>query len=229
MVYFLSLVLLATLPFQFALPLGVLGDVPFARIAAALIGVVFLISVLSRRCWPLPAPFVAGTLLSLLGVVLASCLWAARPDLALPGVALLWNLFPLVFVWYACFQEGKGVQFLLTRGLLWGVVGAASLGLMIFFAQFVFGVGETFHVVVDRVLPFFLGRELSALVASYPSLLVNIDGATVLRVSAFFPDPHVAAYCFGMGGFLALGLARQTGQRRYVFAAAVIFLADILT
>jgi O-antigen ligase len=32
-----------------------------------------------------------------------------------------------------------------------------------------------------------------------------------------------------MSGFLALGLARQTGKRRYAFAAATIFLADILT
>jgi O-antigen ligase len=123
------------------------------------------------------------------------------------------------------------VRIQLIRALLYGATGSAVIGLILFIAQFVFGVSETFHFVVDQVLPFFLGKELVTLVASYPSLLVNINGETILRLSTFFPDPHVAAYFYGMCGFLALGMARLVGrtQYQYIWMAGILFFADLLT
>lgn len=228
MVYALSFLLLILLPFQFVLP--VLGfDIPLARLIAAVITGVFLISALSRRSWHLPSPFFSGALLSFLGIVLVSLLWVKEPALAFPKILFLFNLLPLIFVWADLAERAPRQAETLVRVLVLSAGVAAFVGISIFFAQFIFGVSEVFHFMVDRVLPFFLGQELGTLVANYPSLLVNIDGQTVLRVTGFFPDPHVAAFFFGMCGFLALGLARSNQKRRYLFAAAVLFLADILS
>jgi len=93
----------------------------------------------------------------------------------------------------------------------------------------VFGVSVTFHFLLERILPFFLGRELSGMVALYPSLLVNIDGVTWLRATALFPDPHVAAFFFGMVAFLALGLARHFPEKSATNLFILLFGAAILS
>ncbi|MFZ1626287.1 MAG: O-antigen ligase family protein [Candidatus Moraniibacteriota bacterium] len=229
MVYFLSLFSLILLPLQFAIPVAGGWDIPVARLLAVLIVVIFLITKFSQRCWFLPPPIFFGAVTSFLGVSVASLLWAAQPALAFPKIFFLLNLFPLLLVWFDQFSQTRGQAEKLTRGLVFSAVTAALVGIGIFLSQFLFGVSEVFHFVVDRMLPFFLGQELGGLVARYPSLLVNIDGQTLLRATAFFPDPHVAAFFFGMSGFLALGLARKERKSVYVFAAAMLFLADILS
>ncbi len=231
MVAILSLILLFSLPFQFAIPIGAEWDIPLARGIAAAMGIIFLATAFIRRAWQLPAPLMTGMVISFLGLALAGCLWATRPELAIPKIVLFFNLFPLIFIWYDLFWRKASARIQLIRALLYGAIGSAVIGLILFIAQFVFGVGETFHFLVDQVLPFFLGKELAALVASYPSLLVNINGETILRLSTFFPDPHVAAYFYGMCGFLALGMARLGGdtQYRYIWMAGILFLVDLLT
>ena len=229
MVYTLSLLLLFILPFQFALP-GLFGwEMPLVRLLAAVIITLFLITVLFRKSWQLPQPVLSGALVSFLGIVLASLLWAAEPKLALPKILFLFNLMPLVFVWHDLLQRDQHRRVSLAQALVFGALGAGLSGIVIFFSQFIFGASQVFHFMVNRVLPFFLGQELGGVVAHYPSLLVNIDGQTILRATAFFPDPHVAAFFFGMCGFLALGLARREGKWAYGFAAGVLFLADILS
>ncbi|MFA9262327.1 MAG: O-antigen ligase family protein [Undibacterium sp.] len=222
-----SLLLLATLPFQWALPLGNGWDMPLARALAAAIVVTFLFEALIRRkislTWPQSA-----LLFSFLAWSASSLLWAERLDLAFPKAAFLFNILPLFLVWQQQLavpeQRSRSVQ-----ALLFGAAAAAIVGLSFFFAQFVFGVSETFHFLLDRILPFFLGQELSQAVAQYPSLLVNIHGDTWLRTTAFFPDPHVASYFFGLTFFLALSWAKETGKRRYAAIAALLFLADVLS
>ena len=81
-------------------------------------------------------------------------------------------------------------------------------------------------------LPFFLGATFSDVVLEYPSLLVNIGGQTMLRGSAFFPDPHIAAFFFGMSVPFALALSvSASGRKRIWFGITTILLvlADIST
>lgn len=229
MTYSLSIALLAALPFQFAVPLWGVGEAPIARLLAIIVLGSFLIESLLSRSWRLPAPVFTGALVSFLTIAVVSAVWAVHPELASPKIAFLFNTLPLVFVWYDLFLREEKALTTLVRAALMGAVGAATIAIGFFFVQFVFGVGETFHFIVEKILPFFLGQEFAALVASYPSLLVNIGGVTVLRATAVFPDPHVAAYFFGMLGFLALGTARRTGDGRYFLAAGIIFVADLLT
>lgn len=229
MIYRLSFLLLLTLPFQFALPLWGAWDIPLSRLIAILLILTFAGAVLFRRSWFLPSPGFTGASLSFLGIAAVSWLWAAHSELTLPRIAFLLNLLPLIFVWYDFSQRNADQFERLVQAFLWGAGISAFVAVGIFLSQFFFGVSDTFHFLVDRVLPIFLGRELGALVANYPSLLVNIDGATLLRATAVFPDPHVAAYFFGMSGFLALGFFRATDEKRYAWLAGGIFLADILT
>lgn len=228
MTYLLSLVLLITLPFQFAVPFATFGEIPIARIVTLVILASFLISAFFRRSFRLPSLVFSGVLSSFLTLAASSIIWAARPDLAIPKAAFLLNFLPLVFVWYEVSKRPKGLESLI-RATLFGATGAALVGIVFFLSQFIFGVGPTFHLIVDRILPFFLGHEFAALVAEYPSLMVNLAGETVLRATAAFPDPHVAAYFFGLSGFLALGMLRTTGRVGYLSIALIVFLADLLT
>lgn len=225
---FLTIVLLGILPFQFVLPLPNGFDIPLARLLAALVICTFLIERLFRRRFSF-SPLAFATLSSFLLWVGVSLFWSPRLDLALPKVAFLFNLLPLFLVWQ--WYAGERVLALrLVRIFLWGATTAAIISLLIFFTQFFLGAGTTFHFLIEQVLPFFLGRELASIVAHYPSLLVNIGGVTWLRATAFFPDPHVASFFFGMSGFLALGFSQlgKTDPRTFSMAG-ILFLADLLT
>jgi O-antigen ligase len=59
--------------------------------------------------------------------------------------------------------------------------------------------------------------------------LVNIAGVTWLRLTSFFPDPHVASFFFGITGLLALSLFFETKRRWFLVTAGILLLADILT
>ncbi len=229
MTHLLSITLLAVLPFQFAVPFFTMGEVPIARLLAAATLASFLVGTFSRRSFQMPNLIFSGALISFFLLTAASGIWAARPDLAVPKVVFLLNLLPLVFVWYDTSKRRIGRLESLIRAMLFGATGAALTATILFLSQFIFGVGPTFHFIVDRILPFFLGHEFAALVAQYPSLMVNLGGETVLRATAVFPDPHVAAYFFGVSGFLALGMLRMTGRTGYLSIAMIIFLADLLT
>ncbi len=167
-------------------------------------------------------------LFSFLFWIVSSLLWTAHITTALPKMFFLLNILPLFFVWQEALRRPYQADAYIQSTLV-GAAAAAFVAMGIFLAQFIFGVSETFHFLLERILPFFLGKELAFMVAQYPSLLVNIGGETWLRATAFFPDPHVAAFFFGLTGFLALGYARQSSDRRYFFLAITLFLADILS
>lgn len=223
----LSRILLVSLPFQFALPIGSSWDLPLARLLSGAIIAVFLIEQLAQRTFRMRLPQAAIILAFLLWVT-SSLLWAAQGEMAFPKALFLINILPLLIVWQEELHR-PGHADVYIRSLLWGAAGAASVAIGVFLAQFIFGVSQTFHMLLDEILPFFLGQELAQMVVQYPSLLVNIGGETWLRATAFFPDPHVASFFFGMTGFLALGYSRQQSDRHYFFLALLLFFADILS
>ena len=119
------------------------------------------------------------------------------------------------------------------RVFVWSAAAAAVLGIIQFFAQFLFGTEKVFSLWVHGLLPFFLGPEFSEAVASYQSLLVNISGKTFLRATALFPDPHMFAFFLGMAFPIALYSAyhseRISTRRSLFFASGLIVLCDFLT
>lgn len=219
------------LPFQFALHPAEGIDLASARVLAIGIFLWWSMKSLSekRLILPLPLPLFFFTAFFLW--VAASFLWAENASWALRKTAFLLSFLPLFLVFYASFREPR-LRDRVFRALASGAALAALFALLQFSLQFIFGVEKMFSFWVRDILPFFLGPTFGEAVASYPSLLVNISGLTVMRASGFFPDPHMAAFFFGMTLPIAVSFAWQSsGPRRtyWLLSAAVIFFADLLT
>ena len=75
----------------------------------------------------------------------------------------------------------------------------------------------------------FLGASASKAVLQNPSWLVNISGATYLRATATFPDPHMLALYLGLLLPFSAGLFLKTKKPFYLVAFILILLADTLT
>lgn len=226
MLFFLVQIFLFSIPFQFAVPMGT-EDIPLLRLGA--LGLLLLSGVkilLERNKIFLPVLFLF-LLLGWLLLMTLSLLLSSDISLGTRRLIFLWNLFPLVLVWSIFLNEEK--TYSLIKALIMGAVFSALLGLGIFLTQFFLGVETAFYFLTKTALPFFLGEHLGNLVATYPSLLVNIGGATWLRVTAFFPDPHVASFFFGITACLAFGLFLDTKEKFFLYSGGLLLLADVLT
>lgn len=113
--------------------------------------------------------------------------------------------------------------------MVFGATFSALVAIAQFFLQFVFGVEKIFSFWTQTILPFFLGGGFGQAVATYPSLLVNLSGETVLRGSGLFPDPHVAVFYFGMILPFSAALFFRTRDTIFFITTTILFLADLLT
>lgn len=227
MVSFFVSLFLFFLPFQVAFPIGN-EAIPLLRLLALPLVFFWLGRLLVQKATSLPAPLFLGFFLGWLLSVCLSVLVAIDPSLGWRKFFYLLNLFPLLLVWQSYLNK-REERIRAFFWLIWGAVISASIGIVFFLAQFIFGVASVFHFLIEKVLPTFLGEHLSQLVALYPSLLVNIGGQTWLRATAFFPDPHVASFFFGITACLALGAFLDTKKYFFLYASLILFLADLLT
>ena len=219
------------LPFQWALtPAGGI-DLALSRVLATLVVLFWLgESFRMRRAFLLsPLPLFCVSLFLSLSTL--SFFWAENQGWAIRKALFLWNFFPLLLVFSDVLRD-QATRRLIVRALIGGAALSALVGVLQFLTQFVVGVPRIFSWWTGNLLPFFLGHSFGEAVAQYPSLLVNISGITLLRASAFFPDPHMFAFYLGMTLPFALALAFQaTGKTRtlYLLASALLLLADLLT
>ena len=225
--YILAAAFLFLLPFQLAMPLQG-EDIPLARLFGLLLLVCWIAHVFIKSNDIHLPKHVFFPLVGFLGwVVVSLSLQDTLSSDWFRKLIFLAGLYPLSLVWAWFFDRGQ--EYGLMKALVCGGTLSALMALVLFFSQFWFGVEKTFSLMTEHILPPFLGRDLSSMVANFPSLLVNIGGETWLRVTGFFPDPHVAAYFFGMVGFLALGIFMERKEKLWLFMAGVLFLADLLT
>lgn len=248
---FLLLLLLAyffVLPFQFALsPLAGI-DLPIARVGALGIALLWLSVGLMERKVFLPRGLAAISLGSFLFVALFSFFVAENGVWSIRKALFLLSFVPIFFV-IAGTAKGLFDKVSLLRAFVFGAALSAAIGIVQFLMQFVFPLEKIFSLWIKTVLPVFLGQSFGEAVEAYPSLLVNIGGATFLRASAFFPDPHMAAFYFGMAFPVALALffqakdrtlrqaqdrvlrqAQDRAEKRWMaICAALLLLADLLT
>lgn len=223
-----ALFLLAFLPVQWSISIGDGFEVPLFRLGAILLlfwfGAVILVSHRSVK-FPLP---ILLPLVGFLGITLIGALWLGIPaEHWFRKYLFLAGLLPLSLVWQALLSRSRGLS--LVQASLLGALASAILGMGIFVSQFLFGVGEVMAWLTQSLLPWFLGERLGNLVASFPSLLVNIGGETWLRLTAFFPDPHVAAFFFGMSSFLSFGLWLETSKKFWAWTGGFLLLSTLLT
>lgn len=225
--YIFAAVFLFLLPFQLAIPLQG-EDIPLARLLGLLLLVWWIAHVFIKPNDIHLSKHIFFPLVGFLGwIVMSLSLQDTLSGDWFRKLIFLVGLYPLSLVWAWFFDRGQ--EHGLIKALVYGGTLSALTAVTLFFFQFWFGVEKTFSLMTERILPPFLGKDLSSMVASFPSLLVNIGGETWLRATGFFPDPHVAAYFFGMVGFLALGIFMERKEKRWLLMAGVLFLADLLT
>jgi len=227
----LTLLFLFFLPFQFALhPTGGI-DLPFLRIGAVFLFLFWLINGLLKKNISLPRPQILFFFTFFLFWASLSIMWGENTEWALRKILFLLSFFPLFLVFISSFEEKKFRE-KAVRYIVYGAILSAGISLFQFFAQFLFGVEAVFYFWTHSLLPFFLGPNFSAVVAEYPSLLVNISGKTLIRATGFFPDPHMFSFFLGMTFFLTLSLALESKGRKCLYfggGAVILFLADLLT
>lgn len=227
-------IFLFTLPFQFALnPIPGI-DLHISRIFALLIFFSWLAAGFARRKLVISLSVTSMFFVSFVFLAAVSFLWAEQESTAIRRAIFFLSFAPLFLVFSSMISERreKSTRFLL-EPFFFGAVLAALVGIIQASSQILFGSGPVFHFWVGDVLPFFLGASFSAVVAEYPSLLANIGGITVLRASAFFPDPHIYAYYMGIAfpiGILFAASAETAFRKHlFVFLSVIILFADLLS
>lgn len=227
---FWTILFFTLLPFQVALsPLEGI-DLASSRLAALLLATLWLVSSLLKRRLILPRLFPLALWVSFLFLCSLSLIGAENPWWGMRKLFFLFSFFPLFFLINNIVQKEHSLL-LLARYIVFGSTLAACVGIFEWALQFFIPVGTLLSFWTHSVLPLFLGQTFAQSVADYPSFLVNIGGHTLLRATAFFPDPHMFSFYLGMTLPLAIGLVITQKKCRFLFAlsATCIALADILT
>ncbi len=230
----LSQIFLLTLPFQVALSPIPGIDLSGARIFALSLFLFWLTTGLFRKKLFIPTSFDALLLVSFVFLSCVSFLWAENAEWAVRRATFFLSFSPLFLVFSALVREfGKRAISALLRSFVLGAAVAAFVGIIQSVSQLFFGPGPVFRFWVEHVIPAFLGGSFASSVAEYPSLLANIGGATVLRATAFFPDPHMFAFYMGLALPIAFGfalLSDTTHEKIFFFSAFfLIAMADLLS
>jgi O-antigen ligase len=219
------------LPFQFALSPGEGVDLASIRLVTMALVFSWIIHgfLFRRMIFPslLATLFLSGFTLLALG----SALWAENSLFALRKSLFFLSFLPLFFVLAALFFDQPSWRGVILKSFALGAALSALVGIIIFFSQFLFGLEYVLAFLLIDILPFFLGPAFAQSVATHPSLLVNVSGATLLRASGVFPDPHMFSLYLGLAAPLALGFSLdslQTRKKRFWMSIFIILLLGIL-
>lgn len=221
------------LPFQFALSPKEGFDLAVIRLVSPLLVLGWLLCGLLRRRIILPDILTTFFLTGFLVITSLSVFWSENRDFALRKEFFLLSFLPLLIVLSSVFEERKEFLPLLLKSFVYGAFLSACSGIAFFLSQFLFGVEKVFAFLTGSILPFFLGTAFAQSVAEHPSLLVNISGATILRASGVFPDPHMFAFYLGMASPIALAFtllaSSQKKKRIWSLVFVTILFADLLS
>ncbi len=242
MIYKLFLLFCLYIPFQIALNPAEGADLASGRVFILILALMWLISALKNRRLCVPARMQTALILSFLFLNTFSLLWARNPDWGLRKLLFLLSIFPIYFI-AADLLKNKDGAVKTIKVLVWGAGVAATVGLVQFSLQFIWGLDNILKFWAGSIAPVFLGTAFSEAVLAHPSWLVNLGGKTVFRAISVFPDPHMFSIYLGMALPLALGLfwtsdvqAKRTkdirclfGRKSYLILSLAILLADLLT
>ena len=227
----LLIVLVAILPFQFALNVGTNVDLVITRVLVPFIFLLWLArSLAKRKIWVASR---AETWLLLIFLFFAALfLIAARnPVLGERKLLYLFSLAPLYFVAADILQKDKW-RIAVTRSFVWSGLLAAAVSIFQFSLQFILGINQTLAL-WQKLAKFFLGASFSELVLANSSWLVNISGKTVMRAFGFFPDPHVFSFFVSMCFFITLGYAVGEKNKKWqifsLVSGVLMFCATLLS
>ncbi len=217
------------LPFQFALAPVEGIDLPLARVLSVAICTGWFVWGAWRLSIKIQWSLQSALFLSFWFFLGLSVFFANEITWAWRKLFFLVSFLPLYFVFLDLLNESKHQKIVLARSLVLGAFFSSLVGCIQVALQFFVSVESLFSWWTKDLLPFFLGDAFSAIVAAYPSLLVNLSGVTVMRASAFFPDPHMHAFFLGLALPPAVFLAWYEKKALWRWIAGVILVADLLT
>lgn len=224
------------LPFQIALNPAKGFDLASVRIIIPLIFLAWIISSLKNKKIIIPSSLNFLLLISFLFIAAFSILFADNPNWGLRKLAFLLSIFPLFFVIYDQFSSEEDKIISLLKYSVWGAFLASGVGIIQFLLQFVFPLDKLYSFWAIIITPF-LGESFSQAVLTNPSWLVNVSGHTLLRSTAFFPDPHMFSFYLNITGLISLGiyfyyknkLRNKSLGQKYLFFFLLITLCSVLT
>jgi O-antigen ligase len=218
------------LPFQWALSPMDSIDLALCRVLALGLIITFAVKSLAEQKLELPQPAILFPFSVYAIIAFSSPLWAENISWAVRKALFLINFLPLFIVFSASVTNNKIKERLLSA-FIWSSTAAAFIGILQFLSQCIIGIDRSFKIWTEQLLPFFLGQSFGNTVSSYPSLLVNVSGTTLMRASAFFPDPHMFSLFLGLAIPIAGAFAMTQKQHQFAYIIAFLLLstADLLT
>ncbi|MBP6889529.1 MAG: O-antigen ligase family protein [Candidatus Moranbacteria bacterium] len=217
------------LPFQFALSPVAGIDLPLARFSAVIIFLVWFFRGIFRRTFRIPWDLQTAALLSFCFFLGLSVFFANETSWAWRKLFFLISFLPLYLVFIEKLTVSRYRGVILAQSFVLGAFFSAIVGCVQVGLQFFVSAETLFSWWTKNLLPFFLGDAFSSVVAEYPSLLANLSGETIMRASAFFPDPHMHAFFLGIAFPFAVFFAWNEKRALWRWAASIIFVADLLT
>ena len=218
------------LPFQFALNPTTGIDLAIVRVIIPTIFIVWLFLALKNKECLLPKNKAVFCLLVFIFLIFVSLLFSHNLPWSLRKMFFLLSLLPIYFVAVSVFKE-KSNQRKTLVALVGGGALLAFFGIIQFVSQFIFGIDPVYDFLAQSIAPFFLGNSFSQAVLTYPSWLVNSEGATYMRAVANFPDPHMFSYYLGMliPWSIALWATSKNHKTLFFIFSLLIIIADIMT
>ncbi|MFH0906856.1 MAG: O-antigen ligase family protein [bacterium] len=223
------LFLIAYLPFQIALNPGAGFDLSSLRVFIIVLTLAFFFkNIISRtRYNPHLKNLQSIGLLVFLFLIGFSLISAENISWGLRKILFFLSIFPLYFLVNALVDDFTKIKktFLIlaySSGLI------ALIGLLQFLSQFVFGLEKVYDFWAINILPVFSGFNLGALILSYPSWLVNINGNTILRAFSVFSDPHIFSFYLGMILPLIIVLLNIKKEQKIIFYTLFFLLFSAL-
>lgn len=218
------------LPFQIALNPSAGVDLALVRVIIPLIFLLWLLQGLKNKKIIITHSLITVLVISFLFLNIFSLFFAENIAWGIRKLFFFLSIFPLYFV-TSDLTLRKRIGFLkVLKFLVLGAALSAIIGLLQFTAQFFFGVDKIYSFWSKIIIPF-LGNSFSKAVLENPSWLVNINGHTFLRATAFFPDPHMFAFYLGISAPIALSLflLEYKTSKWFGFLFLIILLTDFLT
>jgi len=139
------------------------------------------------------------------------------------------SIFPLYFLIVALVDNWTKIKkivlaLVVSSGLI------ALIGLIQFFAQFVFGLDRVYDFWAVNITPVFSGFSLGAMILAYPSWLVNVGGVTIMRAFSFFSDPHMFSFYLGLTLPLVIVLLLNNSNKKLLIVIyPLLFITLLLT
>ncbi len=211
------LLLILYIPFQIALNITAGIDLASGRVLILYMFVIWIIKSLAEKNFVIRLNLQTLLIGIFLMLAVFSMLQAQDMERSIRKILVFLSIFPLYFILtsfsnririghclafptangsYVVENKNNFILKIIKMSVIGGLI-ISLIGIVQFALQFIFGIDLVIEFWSKYVAFIFYGETFGAEVLSNPSWLVNVSGATVLRVISLFPDPHMLSFYLG--------------------------------